>query len=94
MTEQKKSTADSDGEPTESKARANARQGSQTNSEPVAADAVVPATNGPSEESIQQAREDAQKRAEDPNKIVTRTANPKVAGESLAYLKNVGKARL
>jgi hypothetical protein len=41
---------------------------------------------GPSEEAKAQAREDARWRAENPNKVLVREANPAVGGESFAYL--------
>lgn len=43
----------------------------------------------PSEEAREQARQDAQFRAEHPNEPVARDANPAVAGESNDYLGNV-----
>lgn len=43
----------------------------------------------PSPEAVQQAKEDAKWREENPNKVRTREANPAVGGESFAYLDTV-----
>ena len=41
---------------------------------------------GPSDEAKEQAKADAEQRAEHPNQAVTREANPAVGGESFEYL--------
>lgn len=47
------------------------------------------AAGKPTEKAVRAARDDAKKRAEEPNKPVTRNAKEGVGGESFAYLENV-----
>lgn len=65
----------------EQQAQADAPQETSTVSDP----ALV----RPSDEAVQQARQDAQKRVDDPNAVVKREAKPEYGGESFAYLQNV-----
>lgn len=45
--------------------------------------------NKPSEEALRQVREDAAWRADNPNKVLIREANPEVGGEDNSYLDHV-----